>query len=430
MRGKAKGPKMTVTSRFFDEKSREASRQIANPFPNPPPGRSPIARLHSHGPSPKLNWTNSDLATWITRALPGAVFFLDTGIFTRELDSAVWSALMEKRVAITPGVAQELLPWLADPFCNKAIRDAVALAVGGASSGTTPSQPHRIGLLAPGKDFIAHGYEYYVNLLALRKMMGPLAVLALTKTLGRAPTQGEFHREVQSRLGERGYLLAKKGLEAQNSPNKLTDEHLVVTSMLTAIMTGHEVVIMSRDPDVLEQYAKICTLMKEHYRAALAAELYASNHPAFAFERVPALDESIKVRFSGESVLRFQTTDDKFNPLPRKFHFVCVYCLLLGGAPENMKATVASFCAEIEMARALRIKASTGGLTTDKFDGRNCIILTEHVTQGRQKVIVLIGEERKEQFASFSVGVDDVHNTLTHNEVSMLSHFDATATAR
>jgi hypothetical protein len=99
-----------------------------------------------------------------------------------------------------------------------------------------------------------------------------------------------------------------------------------------------------------------------------------------------------------------------------------IYCLLIGGAPDNMKATVSSFCAETEMADALRLKAVTNGLTTDKFGGRNCIILTKHLTPDKQNVTVLIGNERRARFGGFTPGVDDVHNTLTTNEVSMRVH--------
>jgi hypothetical protein len=254
-------------------------------------------------------------------------------------------------------------------------------------------------------------------------MMGPLASAVLTKQLGRAPTQEEFHAEVQSQFGERGYLLAKKGLEAQDSANKLTDEQLVVTAMLTAILKGSEVVIVTRDPDVLEQYAKLCTLMKEHYRAMLIAERYSADPAAYAFKEVPLLHDNLRARFSGDSILEFETRDSDFNPLPRKFHFVMIYCLLIGGESDNMKVTVSSFCAETEMARALRLKAATNGLTTDRFGGRNCIILTEHLTPDKQKVIALIGNEKRARFADFTPGVDDVHNTLTPNEVSMRVHY-------
>jgi hypothetical protein len=423
---KSKKPNMTVTSRFFHEKSRAASRHVPNPFPNPPLGRTPIPRLHCRAATPKLTWANSDLTDWISKTLAGALFFLDTGIFTRELDPLVWVALAKKQVPIILDVARELLPWLQTPFCNRATRDSVlaALRQRCPSGREKHFPPSGFGLFAPGKEFADHGHEYYVKLLALRKMMGPLAVAVLSKRLGRSPTPEEFHAELQSHLGERGYLLAKKGLEAQNSPNKLTDERLVVTSMLTAIMTGRETVIMTRDPDVLEQYMKICTLMKEHYRATLTSELYASNPAAFSFRQVAVAGDAVVNRFSGDSILEFETDDAKFNPLPPTFHFVMIYCLLLGGSSDDMKVTVSSFCAETEMAQALRMKASTGGLTTDKFGGRNCIILTEHLTPDRQKVSVLIGEERKAQFGEFAPGADDAGNTLFSSELSMRVGFD------
>jgi len=417
---------MTVTSRFFDEKSREASRQMSNPFPNPPPGRSAIGRLTSRAPSPKLHWATADFVNYINGTLPDAGFFFDTGVFTRELDSAIWNALSMRRILITPGVCQELLPWLRDPFCNKTVRDAVTSAAKtelGIPTQTRGAVNVNVKLLIPDDEFTSHGYDYYLRLLTLRKMMGPLASAVLTKKLGRAPTQEEFHAEVQSQFGERGYLLAKKGLEAQNSANRLTDEQLVVTAMLTAILKGSEVVIVTRDPDVLEQYAKLCTLMKEHYRAMLIAERYAANPTAYAFKEVPLLHENLRARFSGDSVLEFETRDREFNPLPRKFHFVMIYCLLIGGESDNMKVTVSSFCAETEMAHALRLKAATNGLTTDKFGGRNCIILTEHLTPDQQKVIALIGNERRARFGDFTPGVDDVHNTLIPSEVSMRVHY-------
>ena len=415
-----KKPNMTVTSRFFHEKSREGSREITNPYPNPPAGRSAIARLHSRSPSYKLDWTTTDFVNYINGTLPNAEFFPDTSIFTRDMDTAIWGALRGRRVLIVPQVGHELVPWLKNPFSNKAIRDSVASAMkmGLDITAEAPRTVDGMELFVPGKEYAEHGYNYYLNLLALRKMMGPLATAVLTKKLGRAPTQEEFHAEVQSQFGERGYLLARKGLEGQNSPNKLTDEHLVATAMLSAILTGAESVILTRDPDVLEQYAKLCTLIKEHYRATLIAERYSSNPSGYAFEEVPLENEYLRA-FSGGPLLRFETTDRDFNPLPRDFHFVMVYCLLIGGEPHNMKVTASSFCAETEMARSLRVIAATDGLTTDKFNGKNCIIVTEHITPEKQNVAVLIGNERRVRFGDFNAGFVDVNNVLTQNEVSV-----------
>jgi len=151
----------------------------------------------------------------------------------------------------------------------------------GPSSRDTP----KIEVLFLSEDFTNHGYDYYLRLLALRKATGPLVTSVLSKRFGRIPTNDEFLAEVQSRLGRRGFLIAKKGLEAADSPNKLTDEHFVVMAILTAIMRGTEVLILTRDPDVLEQYVKLLCLMKEHYRAMLVAERYAASPGGDAISR-------------------------------------------------------------------------------------------------------------------------------------------------
>jgi hypothetical protein len=51
---------------------------------------------------------------------------------------------------------------------------------------------------------------------------------------------------------------------------------------------------VTRDPDVLEQYAKLRTLMKEHYRAMLMAERYAANPAAYPFKEVPLVHDYLR----------------------------------------------------------------------------------------------------------------------------------------
>jgi hypothetical protein len=140
----------------------------------------------------------------------------------------------------------------------------------------------------------------------------------------------------------------------------LTDEHLVVCAVLTAILEGSEVLIVTRDPDVLEQYVKVLSLMKEHYRAMLAADQYFSSPATMAFREVPVVNDGVHIPpFTEISVLEFETMDAEFNPLPPTFHFVNIYCVLLGGEPTSMKVTFCTFCAETEMARVLKVKAAT-----------------------------------------------------------------------
>lgn len=423
-------PKMTVTSRFFEERAPIASRNVPSPFPNPPPNREAIARLAFRGPSPKLDGTAAGLAHAIgVASLRNAILFLDTNIFTTDLDISAWDAFFTRQIFITPNVYWELRPWLKNPFCNKTVRDRVVEAIKhqvNSASSSQESPPFelsksrdipKIEVLFFNEDFTKHGYNYYLNLLALRKMIGPMTDLYLTKHLGHRPTKDQFMAEVQRNFGRRGFLLAKKGLEAANSPNKLTDEHLVVMAVLTAIMRGREAFIFTRDPDVLEQYYKLLCLMKEHYRSMLIAEKYAASPESMAFREVPIESDGVQPpKFSGSSVLEWEIADVDFNPLPKDFHFVNIYCFLLGGGPSEMKITECCFCAETEMAQMLKIKAITGGLSTDKFDGRNCTIHTVPFTSESSKVIVSIGKDTMFPPSKADFRMDDFINALYENE--------------
>lgn len=419
----SKKPNMTVTSRFLDERQPIASKVIRCPYPYPPPNRFPIARLSFRGPGPKLDFTSADLTHAIAVAsLPDSILFLDTNVFTRELETEVWEALYTRRILITPRAWKELLPWLKSPFCNRSTRDRVIAAARnqvnrgkGISEVTTPN----IEVLLGDESFNRQGYEYYMKLLALRKLTGPIVKSVLTKQLGRTPTDDQFFAEVHGKLAERGFRMAKKGLEVAASPNKLVDEEVVLSAVLTGIITGREVYILTRDADLLEQYFKLLTLMKEHYRAMLAADQYFVNHRSLPFQELPVENDRVHVpRFTGSSFLQCRTTDAEFNPLPQEFHFVNIHCLLLGGETSRLKLTFSTFCAETEMAKALQVKASTNGLTTDKFDGRNCTINTARFVPQNHEVIISIGKEMVMPVGKLgNIGISDFENTLFCNEV-------------
>ena len=204
---------MTVTSRFLAERRSIAARQVPRPFPNPPPGRAPIGRLCFRGPSPKLDWTISDLENAIgVASLENAAFFLDTNVFTKDLEPALWNALCARRVLITPRVWKELLPWLKTPFCNETIRNAVRAAAESQvkRAGGVQDSCAGIEVLFLDEDFTNHGYNYYLKLLSIRKAIGLVATAVLTKKLGRAPNRDEFVAEVQGFFGERGFLIADR----------------------------------------------------------------------------------------------------------------------------------------------------------------------------------------------------------------------------
>jgi hypothetical protein len=71
------------------------------------------------------------------------------------------------------------------------------------------------------------------------------------------------------------------------------------------------------------------------------------------------------------------------------------------------------------MAQMLKMKAATGGLSTDKFYGRNCTIHTSPLTLENHRVVVSIGKETTiPGGGSISFGLDDFTNTLADNELT------------
>jgi len=425
---------MSVTSAFVGKEPQLGLRQTPSPFPNPPRNRQAIGRLWFWGPTPKADCSAATLAEIIADgSLSNAIFFLDTNVFTRELDISVWNALSRRRILIAPTVWKELLPWLKSPYCNNIVRNRVVSGIREQirfannkidQSFETEIPPKssdlpKLGVLFLTEDFKLHGYDYYLRLLALRKALGPIAYSYLRRELGRAPSNDEFLSEIQKQFGERAFLLARKGLAASNSPNKINDEHLVVMAILSAIMRGVETFIITRDRDVMEQFFKILHMMTQHYRAMLIADRYAANPEATPFRRV-VLDRSDPdaLAFSEPSILQFETTDREFNFLPTKFHFTNIYCLLIGDGPNGLRISTCSFCAETEMAKMLLTKAWTGGLNSEKLDGRNCVVTASPLSADNHKICVRIGKERVVNLGNFGkLGVRDFSDALLDNEI-------------
>src|SRR5208282_1130117 len=172
----SKKPNMLVTGRFLDERPPLASKDVPNPFPDPPPNRQSIGRLCFRGPSAKVDYSPSQIADLISSGLlPNAVIFPDTNILTTELDERIWKAMRTKRIFIAPGVWKELLPWLKTPFHNPSIRDDVLKAVRNQvksredqpprGSGADPaSYTPALEVVFDDERFRSNAYDYYLRL--------------------------------------------------------------------------------------------------------------------------------------------------------------------------------------------------------------------------------------------------------------------------
>ena len=187
---------------------------------------------------------------------------------------------------------------------------------------------------------------------------------------GRAPDEQELaalKREIHSAYGPRGYLLANKGANAPRSPSFYTDEVLVYLAVRTGITTGRPVVILTKDEDVQEQFYKLLWLLDTQYRGMLIADLFASSPSSFVTHPMPTTDPAINDAFTGDNILIERSDELIEQVLPEAFHFVPLYCWIVGE-----KLTQMIFGAEQEMTRLLHTKGETGGLNTNLLNGKNC----------------------------------------------------------
>ncbi len=219
-------------------------------------------------------------------------------------------------------------------------------------------------------------------------------------------------------IGERGLQLAKDGMKALegDSTNFYTDEELVTTAFIYAIMSGRETVILSRDEDTQEQFIKLKTRMVDHYCSMALADRYIDDPGSLTTHPMPMDHPLVKDVFRGEGGLLFERPEgapDELVPVenPNANRWVPIYCWL---AREQL--TQSCFLAETQMRRLLKIKGTTGGLNTDRLDGKNCHIWLGGMLSGAIGNYCAIGEEVSASLPRVKLGLLDVNLTINNDE--------------
>lgn len=317
--------------------------------------------------TPKLDYGTDELCRTIASIPDDVLFFCDTSLFDDKTDMRLYSELLDRegRIVIIPPVRRELDPWL-DTHSEHPVAKAIL------------GEERSIKFIEPKSDHKREesAAEYYVNLLGFRKMLLTLEFARFEQKSGQPPNNDEaklLMQKLHQDIGSRGYILAKKGYEAAESPNLFTDEILVYLAMKTAIETGQDIVIVSKDEDILEQFYKLQWLLDTHYRSMLFADVYASDPSRFVTHSMPKVDTPwLKNMFVGDDNYLVERQNhfiigDSAPILPPYCHPVVVHCWIVGDKISQM-----AFCAEKEMKRLLDTKGATSGLNTYKFGEKNC----------------------------------------------------------
>lgn len=322
--------------------------------------------------APPRAYSAAELAAGI-RMRGKVAYFCDTSQYIAKTDQAVWDAILGTgKLVIPPPVHQELQTWLKDPRENIPVHRLVEKSL-------SEPKDHSVLWYSPRSPDQIAALEYYVNLLGLRKKIHTAADHILSEQLGRNPTSDEISNHIQQAATSRGQLVGRQGHCAKVRSHVFNDEFLVVLAILFALTSGVEVTIVTSDEAVLDQFYEAIWLIDTHYRAMLLAEIVATDPASIPSEMVANpfreafVDDQIQLVKKPSSMLR--------EVLPYYWTAVPVNCLLV-----QSSTTQISWVAEREIMKLIDIKAQTHGLSTDRFEGRNC-----HVTLG-DRAIARIGD--------------------------------------
>jgi len=121
------------------------------------------------------------------------VFFVDANVFFNKAHHKTWDALVQRRVAVTPLVFQELQhSWIANPSANTHIHQLVVDWVRDRESPVFELfQPD------PKNEVISKAVPYYMALLIARKMLWGFVSDQFLEERGSQPTDAEVERTIR-----------------------------------------------------------------------------------------------------------------------------------------------------------------------------------------------------------------------------------------
>jgi hypothetical protein len=337
--------------------------------------RKSIGVMRLFNMSIKREMSYARLAELLRNEWRGSLVVLDTSFFARhEIDTSVWEALLENAMLIPRYVWRELAIWRDHPFANK---DAAKL-FRDAEQSRNPAiiLDEHVGWSQAYK----YGRAFYNSLLGFRKTVSRWIVADFESRHGRTPTRQELNDLFTARGTARDFHLLRKGYDDYGGHNFYADEDALVTAAMAALHRGRKTIVITRDGDLLDQFHKFWGLLGYHYQALLFSDIFAATPDTFRTRPLPQDRGAVDQYFlaaNGFLVKKPVSDPAEFSRfvLPVNYQSVPIACMLLGGQPPDMTASIMSFAAERDMRRVILAKGVTRGRSTVREDGLNC-----HVT--------------------------------------------------
>src|SRR5262249_25887636 len=147
--------------------------------------------------------------------------------------------------------------------------------------------------------------------------------------------------------------IAIEGWKKAGARNYAADEAMIVSSVITAIMTGQATMILTRDTDVFDQFIKLYEMMAGDYMCFRFGEVRGANPDGVPMGTLP-VDKSSDNGFVGEAIDQVVIPQSEADRLPPYRHTpVHCFCVLVGNHCKDPRISIAGYCLETEMAALL-----------------------------------------------------------------------------
>jgi hypothetical protein len=336
----------------------------------------------------------------ITYYNQNSFFFTDATFVTSDVHDSIVEALQTKRVLTTDGTRREV-EQLAEAIPRTRLLETF---LGGVTVPDFPSVPGSAAIWHPQSAF-----EYYLGLLAFRKLFFGILQNDLEKATDRLPSDEEWRRACEEFCGLGGLRLAEEGRRRQSDPSLFNGERLLVRALMMAIGDGTDAVLLTRDPLLMDQFVRLSALMREHYLAMVMADRIADEPERFAVHYTWTSANIPQNVFSGDTGFSEFSESDLQSVLPQRPHLINLHCWLFSGDDHDApRLSVMSVCVERPMLGLLQVKAATGGRNTDRFGDRNVHCVELPPESGRpQRALALLTHDRLVEVGSKSFPQDD-----------------------
>lgn len=413
-------PNRTPVARQFATAKTIGEKHILAPK-RLPDGSLPMARLTIGAMTDKEERSIRELYNYITRGpLNPRFIFPDRGFVTTTVQQQFWELGNQRVIAFPEIMVAELTGWIGVPFRNSYLHSWLPRAFEKCRTDARKDgplyianvlglvfnrlQPFNVAVLNKA-DMLPYGYDYYVQLLSVRKRVGIRVAKDLHAELVREPTEIELRNRLQRDFDTRIVPIAFKGWEGRGKRNFMADEELVVSAVITAIMTGQHTMVITRDNDVFDQFTKLFELIVADYFCLRFADVlrYNPNTPM-----QPTLIEHEEFTITDSVVI---SRDDMEGLPPYEHTPVHCFCALVGSHCTDPKISIAGYCLEKEMNRLLLTKTETGGKNTSHFPGKNVAGGDWHGEKGHGSLFVRC-EEKLRDYEGVSVTYRDLQRAL------------------